>query len=151
MNEYGAGILIDAVQLQKADPPAQVIDAFKDVQAAQADRERLQNEAEAYANDVIPRARGEAERLIQEGEAYKQSVVARARGEASRFVAVLDQYRMAREVTLQRMYLETMEEVLQGMDKVIVDGGDGTSPVVPYLPLPELQRRAREAAPGGGQ
>lgn len=151
MNEYGAGILIDAVQLQKADPPAQVIDAFKDVQAAQADRERLQNEAEAYANDVIPRARGEAERLIQEGEAYKQSVVARARGEASRFVAVLDQYRLAREVTLQRMYLETMEEVLQGMDKVIVDGGDGAAPVVPYLPLPELQRRAREAAPGGGQ
>ncbi|GBD44549.1 Modulator of FtsH protease HflK [bacterium HR40] len=152
MNDYGAGIVIDAVQLQKADPPAPVIDAFKDVQAAQADRERLQNEAEAYANDVIPRARGEAERIIQEGQAYKQSVVARARGEASRFAAVLDQYHLAREVTLQRMYLETMEDVLQGMNKIVIDSGsEGAAPVVPYLPLPGLDRRVREGAQGGGQ
>ncbi len=143
MNEYGAGILLSAVQLQKADPPAPVIDAFKDVQAAQADRERLQNEAEAYANDVIPRARGEAERIIQEAEAYKQEVVARATGEASRFKAVLAAYRESKDVTLQRIYLETMQEILKGTNKVIIDGADGTQDVIPYLPLPALDERAR--------
>ncbi len=152
MNEYGAGILIDAVQLQKADPPSQVIDAFKDVQAAQADRERLQNEAQAYANKVIPEARGAAERVLQEAEAYKQEVVARATGEAARFKAVLEQYRKSRDVTLQRIYLETMERILRGKNKVIIDGRDGTSGVVPYLPLPELQRRTEQRrGSGGGQ
>ncbi len=151
MNEYGAGILIESVQLQKADPPQQVIDAFKDVQAAQADRERLQNEAQAYANRVIPEARGAAERILQEAEAYKQEVVARATGEAARFKAVLEEYRRARDVTLQRIYLETMEQVLQGKNKVIIDGADGTEGVVPYLPLPELQRRMEERRAGGGE
>ncbi len=139
MNEYRAGILISAVQLQKSDPPAQVIDAFKDVQAAQADRERLQNEAEAYANKVIPEARGRAERILQEAEAYRQEVIARATGEAARFEQVLKRYLAAREITLQRMYLETMEEVLPGREKIVVDGG-GTQPVLPYLPLPTLER-----------
>ncbi|HFD16952.1 MAG TPA: FtsH protease activity modulator HflK [Rhodospirillales bacterium] len=153
MNEYGAGILLSAVQLQKADPPAPVIDAFKDVQAAQADRERLQNEAEAYANDVIPRARGEAERIIQEAEAYKQEVVARATGEASRFKAVLAAYREAKDVTLQRIYLETMQEILKGRNKVIIDSAEGARDVIPYLPLPALEERARQASgqKGGGQ
>ncbi len=151
MNEYGAGILIESVQLQKADPPQQVIDAFKDVQAAQADRERLQNEAQAYANRVIPEARGAAERILQEAEAYKQEVVARATGEAARFKAVLEEYRRARDVTLQRIYLETMEQVLRGKNKVIIDGADGTEGVVPYLPLPELQRRMEERRAGGGE
>lgn len=150
MTEYGAGIEIQEVQLQKADPPADVIDAFRDVQRAQADREREQNIAEAFANDIIPRARGEAERLLQEAEAYRQEVVARATGEAQRFKTILAEYAKARDVTVQRLYLETMEEVLKGMSKVIVEAQAGVGSVVPYLPLPELQQR-RVAAPQPGQ
>lgn len=154
MVEYGAGIEIQEVQLQKADPPADVIDAFRDVQRAQADREREQNVAEAFANDIIPRARGEAERLLQDAEAYRQEVVARAAGEAQRFKTILAEYSKAQDVTVQRLYLETMEEVLKGMSKVIVEAQTGVGSVVPYLPLPELQRRAPApgAQPGqGGQ
>lgn len=147
MNEYGTGILIDEVQLQKADPPAEVIDAFRDVQRAQADRERMQNEAEAFANDIIPRARGEAERLLQEAQAYRQTVTARATGEAERFKSVLAEYAKAQDITVRRIYLETMEEVLKGVNKVIIDGKQGSNGVVPYLPLPELERRAREQQP----
>ncbi|MCB9945552.1 MAG: FtsH protease activity modulator HflK [Geminicoccaceae bacterium] len=145
MNEYGAGILIDEVQLQKADPPQEVIDAFRDVQRAQADRERAQNEAEAFSNDIIPRARGEAERLLQEAQAYEQEVVARASGEAQRFKAVLDEYTKAKDVTVRRIYLETMEEILAGMNKVIIDKDAGDNGVVPYLPLPELRNRAGQS------
>jgi membrane protease subunit HflK len=144
LTDYGAGILIDEVQLQKADPPTEVIDAFRDVQRAQADRERAQNEAEAYQNDIIPRARGEAERLLQDSEAYKQEVVARATGEAQRFRSVVAEYQKAATVTARRLYLETMEAVLTGMNKVIIDGRDGNG-VIPYLPLPDLERRARAA------
>ena len=144
MNEYGAGILVDEVQLQKADPPAEVIDSFRDVQRAQADRERAQNEAEAFANDIIPRARGEAERLLQEAQAYRQEVTARATGESQRFKSILTEYTKAQDVTSRRLYLETMEQVLKGMNKVIIDGRNGANGVVPYLPLPELERRARE-------
>lgn len=144
MNEYGSGITIDEVQLQKSDPPPEVIDAFRDVQRAQADRERLQNEAEAFANDILPRARGEAERLLQEAQAYEQEVVARARGEADRFSQILTEYSLAKDVTVQRIYLETMEEVLGGVNKVILDGNASGSGVIPYLPLPDLERRARE-------
>jgi membrane protease subunit HflK len=144
LTDYGAGILIDEVQLQKADPPTEVIDAFRDVQRAQADRERAQNEAEAYQNDIIPRARGEAERLLQDAEAYKQEVVARATGEAQRFKSVVAEYQKAADVTARRLYLETMESVLTGMNKVIIDGRDGNG-VIPYLPLPDLERRARAA------
>jgi membrane protease subunit HflK len=144
MNEYGAGILIDEVQLQKADPPSEVIDAFRDVQRAQADRERAQNEAESYQNDIIPRARGEAERLLQDAEAYKQERVAQASGEAQRFSSVLAEYSKAEDVTARRLYLETMESVLTGMNKVIIDGRQGGNGVIPYLPLPDLERRARQ-------
>jgi membrane protease subunit HflK len=148
LDDYGAGILVTQVQLQKVDPPAEVIDAFRDVQRAQADRERLQNEAEAFANDILPRARGEAERISQEAQAYRQEVVARADGDAQRFIAVYNEYNKARDVTTKRIYLETMEEVLRGMNKVVIDQkADGTG-VVPYLPLPELERRARERATG---
>ncbi|HEX6013615.1 MAG TPA: FtsH protease activity modulator HflK [Geminicoccaceae bacterium] len=150
MNEYGTGILIDEVQLQKADPPAEVIDSFRDVQRAQADRERAQNEAEAFANDIIPRARGEAERLLQEAQAYRQEVTARATGEAERFKSILAEYVKAEDVTRRRLYLETMEQVLKGMNKVIIDGQQGANGVVPYLPLPELERRAREQRPQDG-
>ena len=143
MNDYGAGILIDEVQLQKADPPQEVIESFRDVQRAQADRERAQNEAEGYANDIIPRARGEAERLLQESQGYRQEVIARATGEAERFKSVLAEYSKAQDVTVRRIYLETMEEVLKGMNKVIIDGQNGQG-VVPYLPLPDLDQRARQ-------
>jgi membrane protease subunit HflK len=146
LDAYGAGILVNQVQLQKVDPPSEVIDAFRDVQRAQADRERLQNEAEAFANDILPRARGEAERLLQEAQAYRQEVVARADGDAQRFVSVYNEYVKARDVTIKRIYLETMEDVLRDMNKVVIDSSAKGSGVVPYLPLPELERRARERA-----
>ena len=139
LDEYGSGIQITQVQTQQADPPAQVIDAFRDVQAARADRERSKNEAEAYANDVIPRARGEAEQVLQQAEAYKKEVVAKAEGEASRFTAIYNEYKNAKQVTQERMYLETMEKVLADIDKVIIDKKAGSG-VVPYLPLPELKK-----------
>ncbi len=140
LDEYKSGIQITQVQTQKADPPDQVIDAFRDVQAARADMERSKNEAEAYANDVIPRARGEAAKILQAAEAYKKEVVARAEGEASRFVAIYNEYAKAKEVTQERMYLETMEKVLADIDKVIIDKNSGSG-VVPYLPLPELTKK----------
>ena len=139
LDEYGSGIQITQVQTQKADPPSQVIDAFRDVQAARADRERSKNEAEAYANDVIPRARGDAEKVLQEAEAYKKEVVATAEGEASRFLSIYNEYKLAKQVTQERMYLETMEKVLADIDKVIIDKNSGSG-VVPYLPLPELKK-----------
>ena len=142
LDEYGSGIQITQVQTQKADPPDQVIDAFRDVQAARADRERSKNEAEAYANDVIPRARGEAEKILQQAEAYKKEVVAKAEGEASRFLAIYNEYKDAKRVTQERMYLETMEKVLADIDKVIIDKNSGSG-VVPYLPLPEIKKKAQ--------
>jgi membrane protease subunit HflK len=140
LDEYKSGIQVTQVQTQKADPPDQVIDAFRDVQAARADMERSKNEAEAYANDVIPRARGEAARIMQAAEAYKQKVVASAEGEASRFISIYNEYAKAKEVTQERMYLETMEKVLADIDKVIIEKGAGSG-VVPYLPLPELGKK----------
>jgi modulator of FtsH protease HflK len=137
LDEYNSGIQITQVQTQKADPPDQVIDAFRDVQAARADMERSKNEAEAYANDVIPRARGEAAKILQGAEAYKQRVVAASEGEASRFVSIYNEYAKAKKVTKDRMYLETMEKVLADIEKVIIDKNSGSG-VVPYLPLPEL-------------
>jgi len=139
LDEYESGIQVTQVQTQKADPPDQVIDAFRDVQAARADMERSKNEAEAYANDVIPRARGDAAKILQEAEAYKKQVVAAAEGEASRFVAIYNEYAKAKQVTQERMYLETMEKVLADIDKVIIDRKAGG--VVPYLPLPELSKK----------
>jgi len=139
LDEYESGIQITQVQTQKADPPDEVIDAFRDVQAARADMERAKNEAEAYQNDVIPRARGEAAKILQEAEAYKKQVVAAAEGEASRFIAIYNEYAKAKQVTQERMYLETMEKVLADIDKVIIDRKAGG--VVPYLPLPELSKK----------
>jgi len=140
LDEYESGIQITQVQTQKADPPDQVIDAFRDVQAARADMERAKNEAEAYQNDVIPRARGDAAKILQEAEAYKKQVVAEAEGEASRFLAIYTEYAKAKEVTQERMYLETMEKVLADIDKVIIDKNAGSG-VIPYLPLPELGKK----------
>ena len=138
LDEYNSGIQITQVQTQKADPPDQVIDAFRDVQAARADMERSKNEAEAYANDVIPRARGEAAKILQAAEAYKKEVVAKAEGEASRFVSVYNEYEKAKQVTQERMFLETMEQVLVDINKIIIDKNSGSG-VVPYLPLQELK------------
>jgi membrane protease subunit HflK len=142
LDEYESGIQITQVQTQKADPPDQVIDAFRDVQAARADMERAKNEAQAYQNDVIPRARGEAAKILQEAEAYKKQVVAAAEGEASRFLAIYTEYAKAKVVTKKRMYLETMEKVLADIDKVIIDKNAGSG-VVPYLPLPALTMKSK--------
>jgi len=138
LDEYSTGVEVSQVQLQKSDPPTPVVDAFNDVQRARADRERLRNEAEAYRNDIIPRARGEAERLIQEASAYREQTVSLAQGDAARFLSVLNAYDQAKDVTARRMYLETMEQVLKGTNKVILDtegvAGAGSG-VLPYLPL----------------
>jgi membrane protease subunit HflK len=138
LDQYGAGIFVQQVQLQKVDPPAQVIDAFRDVQAARADLERSVNEAQTYANRVIPEARGNVAKIIQAAEAYRQQTVAEATGQTSRFNQIYNEYKKAPDITRQRMYLETMERVLGNTDKVIVDSKDGAQGVVPYLPLKEL-------------
>jgi len=147
LNDYGAGVLVTQLQLRAVEPPDKVIDAFRDVQRAQADRERARNEAESYRNDIVPRARGDAQRLIQEAEGYRQQVIAQAQGEAARFVSVYNAYKQAEDVTKQRLYLETMEQILRGVNKVIIDqalsGGQG---VVPFLPLNDLQRNAQPPA-----
>jgi membrane protease subunit HflK len=141
LDNYGAGILIQQVQMGKVDPPAQVIDSFRDVQAARSDLERAQNEAQTYANRVVPEARGRAAKITQDSEAYREQTVAEAKGQTSRFNQVYDQYKKAPDVTRQRMYLETMERILGGTEKIIVDSnGQGGTGVVPYLPLNELTR-----------
>ena len=146
LDSYGAGVTVTRVQMQKADPPSQVIDAYRDVQAARTDQDRMQNEAEAYANKVVPEARGAAARIIQASEGYKQQVTAEATGEAARFISVYDQFKKAPDVTRRRIYLETMQQVLGGMKKVIVDNNKGGTGVVPYLPLPSLTQGATPGA-----
>jgi membrane protease subunit HflK len=141
LDNYGAGIQVTQVQLQKVDPPAQVIDSFRDVQAALSDAERAQNEAQTYANRVVPEARGRAAQITQAAEAYREQTVAEATGGASRFLKVYEEYKKAPDVTRQRMYLETMERLFGGTDKIILDSGSGgQNGVVPYLPLNELVR-----------
>jgi membrane protease subunit HflK len=149
LNKYGSGIQITQVQLQKVDPPNQVIDSFRDVQAARANLEQSQNEAQTYANKVVPDARGRAEQVKQNAEAYREQTVAEAKGATARFLKVYDEYKKAPDVTRQRMYLETMERLFGGTDKIIMDSGGG---VVPYLPLDQLTRRPQQPAtpPAGG-
>ena len=147
LDSYGAGIVVQQVQLQKVDPPQQVIDAFRDVQAARADQERSVNEAQTYANRVIPEARGNVAKITQAAEAYRSQTVAEATGQTSRFLQIYDQYKKAPAVTRERMYLETMERVLGGSDKVIVDQGVGNTGVVPYLPLPGLSAAPKPPQP----
>jgi membrane protease subunit HflK len=144
LDHYGAGVQVQQVQMQKVDPPQQVIDAFRDVQAARADLERAQNEAQTYANRVVPEARGRAAQILQGADAYKSQTVAEAVGQTSRYSKIYDEYKKAPEVTRKRMYLETMERILGGTDKIILDSqqsSGGGSGVVPYLPLNELTRR----------
>jgi modulator of FtsH protease HflK len=145
LDSYAAGVRIRTVQLQKVDPPSQVIDAFRDVQAARQDQDRAKNEAETYASRIVPEARGQAAKILQEAEAYKERTVAEAKGSASRFTQVLDEYKRAPEVTRQRMFLETIERVFGSIDKTIIDQGKEGQSVVPYLPLQELQRRSSQS------
>ncbi|WP_027259607.1 FtsH protease activity modulator HflK [Leisingera aquimarina] len=141
LDDYDSGINIIRVNFDKADPPASVIAAFRDVQAAEQERDRRQNEADAYANNALAEARGQAAELLERAEGYRARVVNEAQGEASRFSAVLAEYSKAPEVTRKRLYLETMEQVLGRVDKIILDeqSGEGQG-VVPYLPLNELRR-----------
>ena len=140
LDNYESGVKITQLQLQKVDPPDQVIDSFRDVQRARADKEKVINEAIAYKNDLIPRARGQAEQILQEAEAYKREIVARSEGDADRFNSVLKAYKNNEDVTRSRIYLETLEKVFQNATKVIIDTKQGSG-VLPYLPLPEIQKR----------
>ena len=139
MDEFESGIEIVRVKLQKADPPKQVVDAFNEVQRAKADMERFKNEAEAYRNEILPKARGEASQLLQNAQAYKEAVVNKAQGEAERFNSVYNAYKEGKNVTARRMYLETMENVLEKSQKIILDQGKAGNGVVPYLPLDKLK------------
>ncbi len=141
LDSYGAGVAVTRVQMQKADPPSQVIDAYRDVQAARADQERLRNEADAYASKVVPEARGKAAQIVQQAEAYKQQVIAEASGEAQRFNSIYEEYRRAPQVTRERMYLETMSQVLGPMNKVIVDDA-----AKGYFQLPQIPSSAAQSS-----
>src|SRR5450830_816419 len=149
LDEEKAGVLITQIQLQRVDPPAAVIDAFNDVQRARADQERARNEAESYANDIIPRARGEASHISQDAEAYKTQAVDLAEGEAKSFLAVYQSYAQAKDVTSWRMYLQSVDAVLKKSGKVIIDSsGKGVSGLVSYMPIAEKDKPApKEAKP----
>jgi len=135
LDEFGSGIQIVRVKLQKADPPKQVVDAFNEVQRAKADMERFKNEAEAYRNEILPKARGEASQRLQNAQAYKEAVVNKAQGDAERFISVYNAYRQGKDVTTKRLYLETMENVLNKSNKIILDQSAQGNNVLPLLPL----------------
>ncbi len=143
LDNYQSGIKITQLQLQKVDPPDQVIDSFRDVQRARADKEKSINEAIAYRNDIIPKARGESSKITQEAEAYAKEVVARSEGDANRFNSILNSYKKNEDVTKNRIYLETLEEILQNASKVIIDTKQGSG-VLPYLPLPEIKKNEKK-------
>jgi membrane protease subunit HflK len=145
LNEYGAGIAVNAVSIEDAAPPREVADAFAEVQRAEQDEDRFVEEANKYSNQRTGQARGQASQIEQDGEAYKNRVVEEAKGEAQRFILVYDEYAKAPEVTRKRIFIETMERVLRDSNKVILESGQNGQGVVPYLPLPELQKR--EPAP----
>jgi len=139
LDGYEAGISVTTVKLQDVQPPARVIREFKDVASAREDRERAKNEAQAYSNDIIPKARGEAKKMVLDAEGYSNEVIDRAKGEAQRFISILDAYKLAPEVTRKRLYLDTMQRVMAKADKVIIDGGVANR-VLPYLPLDQRQK-----------
>lgn len=144
MDTYNAGILITSVNLQDAQPPEQVQGAFEDAIRAREDKQRVINEAEAYSNDVVPKARGAASRIVQEAEAYKEKAIAQANGDVSRFAQLYTEYKKAPAVTKQRMYIETMETVLEHSNNVLVDVKGGNN--ILYLPLDKLAERTQEVA-----
>lgn len=139
LNSYASGIEIIAVNLSRPDVPQPVIDEFQDVKRAEQDKATAESVAEGYANDILPRAKGESVKMVQDAEAYKNRVTAEAKGDVARFTSVYEEYRTAKDVTRKRIYLETMEQVLKGMNKVIVDQKPGAQGVVPVLPLPAMQ------------
>ncbi len=145
LDSYGAGVTITRVQMQKVDPPPEVIGAYRDVQAARADQEAMRNTAEAYANKIIPEARGQAARIVQQAEGYRQQAIAEATGQAKRFISVYTEYRKAPDVTRKRIYLETLSRVFAPMNKVIVD--DSAKGVVPYFQLPSMLRNSQAGQP----
>ena len=136
---YQAGITIQQVQLQKVDPPPQVIDSFRDVQSAKIDFTRFQNEADAYQNDIVPQTQGEAARIVQEAEAYKAQIVNQAQGDAQRFISVYNSYAKAPDVTARRLYIDTIQTILKSANKIILDRAASSSGVLPYLPLPAIK------------
>jgi len=142
MEQYDTGIFVTNVQLQVADPPAEVRDAFQEVVRALADRERLINEAQAYQNDIVPRARGEKQRAIEEASAFKDQRILRATGDAARFLSVLNAYRVAPEVTRERMHIEALEQILQEVKLILVDQNVLGGQAVPFLPLDEFNTSA---------
>jgi membrane protease subunit HflK len=142
LNEYEAGVVVREVQLLAVDPPEDVIDAFNEVQRARQDRDRLKNEAEAYRNDVVPRARGRAAQIVAQAEAYAAQIVSRAEGDASRFEQIYTAYLQNKDVTRQRIYLETLEEIFGNVNKIIIDQNSAGAGVLPYLPLQELKPKA---------
>lgn len=142
LDEYVSGVRVRDVQLLAVDPPSDVIDAFNEVQRARQDRDRLKNEAEAFRNDVVPRARGAAAKLIAEAEAYQAEVMNRAAGDSSRFDQVYGAYRVNPDVTRERIYIETVEEIFTNVEKIIIDEDASGSGVVPYLPLKDLNKTA---------
>ncbi len=153
LDSYESGINIIRINLDKADPPREVIDAFREVQAAEQERDRLERQADAYANRVLAGARGEAAQILEQAEAYRAQVVNEAQGQASRFLAVLAEYRNAPEVTRRRLYIEAIEAILSNTDKVLLDpalaGASGGQGIVPYLPLNELRRGPAPQLAGG--
>ncbi len=149
LNDYGAGIKIDQVQLREVDPPAEVISAFRDVAAAGQDKERLIKEAQTYADQIVPQAKGEADRILANAEGFKQQTIAEATGQAARFLKVYEEYKKAPDVTRQRLFLEMQEHVLSGADKIILDSSKGGPGVVPFLPLDQLQQRKPQSSEGG--
>ena len=146
LDRYRAGIKVDAVQLQDVLPPEPVIAAFKDVASAKEDREKTENQAMGYRNDILPKAKGRAEQILNQAQAYKEAKIAQAKGDASRFLQVLTEYRKAKDVTRMRIYIETLEQVLPRMDKILVDQGVKER-ILPYLPLERLPRPDRTPAP----
>ena len=144
LDSYEAGILITGVNLEKADPPPQVIDAFEEVQRAEQNQNRLIREAEQYRNKIVGEARGNAAKIVEDGKAYRTRVVQESEGEAQRFIQVYDSYAAAKDVTRQRIFLETIEDVFARSTKVIVEGGQDGNGVVPYLPLTEIQKRVQQ-------
>ena len=150
LDSYGAGVLVRAVQIQKVDPPGNVLDAFRDVQAARADKERAINVATAYLAETVNRSQGDAVRITKAGEAYRAEQIAKAIGETSRFLAVYKQYLQDKVITKRRIYMEALQEVLTRIDKVFIDTRGGAGGVVPYLPLDALRAPRTNTAPSGG-
>jgi modulator of FtsH protease HflK len=146
LDDYKSGIVITGVQLEKADPPQQVLSSFEEVQRAEQNQNKLIREAEQYRNQILGQARGEASKVVEEAKAYKARVVAEAQGEAQRFLSVLEEYSKAKDVTRQRLFIETLEDVLQKSNRVIIDNGKSGQGIVPYLALPEIEKKGTTAS-----